>query len=103
MQQRLVPLIARLSVVAAVLLLLQGACAPITPAPVESRNKTTHAAPAKKASPKALSRPGFYRVRKGDTLYSIARRCGTTVEALASLNGFGPSDPIAVGQTLRVP
>ena len=44
-----------------------------------------------------------YVVQAGDTLYSIARRYGTTVEALASLNGLGPSDPIAVGQTLRVP
>ena len=44
-----------------------------------------------------------YVVQAGDTLYSIARRTGTTAEALASLNGFGPSDPIAVGQTLRVP
>ena len=44
-----------------------------------------------------------YVVQAGDTLYSIARRYGTTAEALASLNGSGPSDPIAVGQTLRVP
>jgi LysM repeat protein len=44
-----------------------------------------------------------YVVQAGDTLYAIARRYGTTAEALASLNGFGPSDPIAIGQTLRVP
>jgi rare lipoprotein A len=43
-----------------------------------------------------------YRVQKGDTLYSIARRHGTTVEALRALNGLS-SDLIKVGQVLRLP
>lgn len=43
-----------------------------------------------------------YRVQKGDTLYSIARRHGTTVEALRILNSLS-SDLIKVGQVLRLP
>ncbi|RIH90199.1 Endolytic peptidoglycan transglycosylase RlpA [Calidithermus terrae] len=42
-----------------------------------------------------------YRVQKGDTLYSIARRYGTTVEALKALNGLS-GDVIRVGQVLQV-
>jgi len=44
-----------------------------------------------------------YVVQPGDTLYSIARRHGTTVEALAALNGLAPPYTIKVGQTLTVP
>lgn len=40
-------------------------------------------------------------VRRGDTLGLIARRAGTTVDALKRLNGLH-SDRIVVGQTLRV-
>jgi rare lipoprotein A len=40
-----------------------------------------------------------YRVQKGDTLYSIAHRHGTTVQALKELNGL-KGDGIKVGQLL---
>jgi LysM repeat protein len=43
-----------------------------------------------------------YVVQPGDTLYSIARRHGTTVEALAALNQIGPPYAISVGQVLVV-
>jgi LysM repeat protein len=43
-----------------------------------------------------------YVVQPGDTLYSIARRFGTSVDALATLNGIAPPYTIGVGQTLRV-
>ena len=43
-----------------------------------------------------------YIVRWGDTLYSIARRFGTTVGALAALNGIAPPYTIKVGQVLIV-
>ncbi|RIH88539.1 septal ring lytic transglycosylase RlpA family protein [Calidithermus roseus] len=48
-----------------------------------------------------LAQAQEYRVQKGDTLYSIARRHGTTVETLKTLNGLN-SDVIKVGQVLRV-
>ncbi len=43
-----------------------------------------------------------YLVRAGDTLFSIAQRYGTTVEAIAYANGLS-SDMIAAGQTLSIP
>ncbi len=46
--------------------------------------------------------PAIYVVQRGDTLYSIARRHGTTVDALKRLNGL-TSNNIYVGQRLRVP
>lgn len=44
---------------------------------------------------------GYY-VRRGDTLYSIARRFGMTVEELATLNNIGPDFIIHPGAVLKV-
>jgi LysM repeat protein len=44
-----------------------------------------------------------YTVQRGDTLYSIARRYGTTVEAIAAANGIANPSRIRVGQTLTIP
>lgn len=43
-----------------------------------------------------------YRVSRGDTLWSIARRQGTTVAELKALNGLG-SSRIKAGQVLTLP
>ena len=43
-----------------------------------------------------------YVVQPGDTLYSIARRFDTTVEALAARNRIAPPYAIQVGQTLVI-
>lgn len=45
---------------------------------------------------------GVYVVAKGDTLYRIAWRFGTTVETLARRNGLRPPYTIYPGQQLRV-
>ena len=47
---------------------------------------------------------GFYKVRKGDTLYSIAKQHGTTVEKLKKLNGFSDkaASNLKVGQKIRI-
>lgn len=45
----------------------------------------------------------IYVVQRGDTLYSLARRFGTTVEALMQLNNIANSNQIYVGQRLRIP
>lgn len=45
----------------------------------------------------------YYVVEPGDTLFSIARRFGTTVRVLQDLNGIDDPDLITVGQLLRVP
>ncbi|MFN2271419.1 MAG: LysM peptidoglycan-binding domain-containing protein [Anaerolineae bacterium] len=44
-----------------------------------------------------------YIVQRGDTLYSIARRYGTTVEAIAAANGITNPNLIRVGQQLTIP
>lgn len=43
-----------------------------------------------------------YVVRSGDTLWLIARRYGTTVDAIKQLNGLS-SDLLHIGQVLRIP
>lgn len=44
----------------------------------------------------------FYTIRRGDTLYRIANRFGTSVWALANLNGIHNPDRIYAGQTICV-
>lgn len=44
-----------------------------------------------------------YTVKKGDTLYGIAKKYGTTVEALVSTNGITNKNLIRVGQVLTIP
>jgi LysM repeat protein len=44
-----------------------------------------------------------YRVHRGDTLYSIARRCGTSVGAIARASRLRDPRRIAVGQRLVIP
>jgi LysM repeat protein len=51
------------------------------------------------SSPDALT---SYRVNRGDSLWSIARRHGTTVDTLKRLNGLR-NTAILAGQTLSVP
>ncbi len=45
----------------------------------------------------------IYIVRKGDTLYSIARRYGVSVWAIADANGIHNIDHIYYGQRLHIP
>ncbi|MDP4627121.1 MAG: M23 family metallopeptidase [Schleiferiaceae bacterium] len=57
-------------------------------------NEVLHEAPP---APSAV-----YRVKSGDTLYSIAKRNGTTVQELCRVNGIGERRPIYAGQRLRL-
>jgi LysM repeat protein len=60
------------------------------------------AAPQEPPSPLPM-RVVEYEVRPGDTLVGIAARFGTTVEALAQLNGLEDPDVILYGLTINVP
>jgi len=51
----------------------------------------------------AAGRYLFYVVKKGDTLWAIAQRYGTTTKTLRHLNGLGPAEMLYAGQTLKVP
>ncbi len=44
----------------------------------------------------------YYTIVKGDTLYGIANRYGTTVTNLTSLNNISKSSTLRIGQKLRI-
>ena len=54
-------------------------------------------------APAPVPAGGSYTVRRGDTLWAIARRFGTTVGRLASLNDISNPNLIYPGQVLRLP
>jgi N-acetylmuramoyl-L-alanine amidase len=45
----------------------------------------------------------IHRVQRGDTLWTLSRRYGTTVARIRELNGLSPSQELHVGQELVVP
>jgi len=59
------------------------------------------ATPAVSATP-AASANVYHTVRRGDTLSSIARRYGTTIDSLCRLNGITPQTILSVGRRLVV-
>ncbi|MBX2998506.1 MAG: LysM peptidoglycan-binding domain-containing protein [Caldilineaceae bacterium] len=63
----------------------------------------TFAAPAESSSAAPTQSGFYYTVQRGDTLYSIARRYGTTATAIASANGIANINHIRVGQRLTIP
>ena len=46
---------------------------------------------------------GEYTIQKGDTLSAIAKRYGTTVQAIAEANGIADVNKIYVGDSLNIP
>ena len=55
----------------------------------------------KYTSPEGIT-TNTYTVQRGDTLYSIAAKLGTTVQELTSLNNLTSSN-LSIGQVLRIP
>ena len=53
--------------------------------------------------PPAITGGCYYVVRRGDTLFSIARRFGTTIGAIAQANGISNPRYIRAGQRLIIP
>lgn len=51
----------------------------------------------------AAGSPTTYTVQQGDTLGSIARRFGTTIQELAALNKLADANTIGIGQVLKLP
>ena len=44
----------------------------------------------------------YHTVKKGEHLYGIAKRYGTTITQLCQINGIRRNRPLRVGQKLRV-
>jgi len=96
---------------AAVLAMLAGyGCMTRAPAPVSDRTRPPPAPAAKPATspaPAAVarepdSRPEFYTVKKGDTLYLIALDHGLDYKELAEWNNLDNPNVIRLGQQLRL-
>lgn len=50
----------------------------------------------------AASNPVYHKIRSGDTLGALARRYGTTVSKICSLNGIKSTTILRIGRTLRI-
>lgn len=57
---------------------------------------------SKKQKQENAKKPTTYKIKKGDNLYEIARKHGTTVAAIKKANGM-KSDKINEGKTLKIP
>jgi LysM repeat protein len=85
---------------------------PVQPSPVVSA-ASSEAPPAATQSVAPLATPQAtlpatlatrtYIVKRGDTLYEIARRFKTTVTTIQQLNGMGSSTMLHVGDVLKIP
>ena len=87
-----------------VLLLAVAACAVRQPGSGERKGPSAGARPATPPARPVIqpSSDGYYTVRKGDTLYSIALEHGADYREVAQWNGLTDPTRIDVGQRLRV-
>ena len=78
-----------------------------SPSPSTSTQPSRTPRPSARPSPSGSPRPssGTYTVQSGDSLSGVAAKFGTTVKALAALNGLTgpPYKPIHPGQVLKIP
>lgn len=88
-----------------------GGAPTATPAPFPSPSASAPPSPTRTGAPSEtpVASPTIapdvieYTVGRGDTLFSIAQRYGTTVAAIVALNGLADPDDIEVGQVLLIP
>ncbi len=59
--------------------------------------------PQRYSEPSQPSSPVVHRVQRGDTLWTLSRKYGTTVTRIRELNGLRPSEELRVGQELVLP
>jgi len=67
------------------------------------KNKVKTSSPASAQVNYSKIQPGTYHtIQKGETLYFIAKKYGTTVEKLCKLNKINPNTILQIGQKIRV-
>jgi len=81
---------------------------PRTPSPVPTTvtatpTATATAFPTPTPTPTAPAGTRWYEVQPGDTMFSLANRFGTTVAALAALNGISDPSVLRAGSFILVP
>ena len=100
------PTLFRAAAVCALAALVAVGCSTRRPAPVSDRTVTPRSTAAPKAPvatpPAPAATPGYYTVRPGDTLYSIALDHGLDYRELAAWNGITQPGAIRAGQQLRM-
>lgn len=69
--------------------------AEIAPEPTQTRS-------GGKSSPESAS-TSSYRVKRGDTLWDLAKKFGTTTSAIRRANKMGAHEKLYAGQTLQIP
>jgi lipoprotein NlpD len=90
---------------AAALTALAGCASESMQAPVSDIRPLAAPKPAPDAAPAAALpdvAPGYYRIKRGDTLYSIALENGANYRDVARWNELDDPTKISVGQVLRV-
>jgi len=65
--------------------------------------ESTFSAEPKQTSPKATGNPTTHLVQPKETLFSLSRQYGVTVEAIKSANAELLKDGLKIGQTIKIP
>jgi LysM repeat protein len=74
-----------------------------TPTPEPGSSAPAAAATPSPTLPATADGTRTYKVKRGDTLYVIARRFATTVSTIQRLNNMGTSTTLHAGQVLKLP
>jgi murein DD-endopeptidase MepM/ murein hydrolase activator NlpD len=63
---------------------------------------SSHADSSLSKSTPPVKKTVYHTIKKGDTLYSLARKNGTTVQSICKLNHITPSTKLKIGKKLRI-
>jgi membrane-bound lytic murein transglycosylase D len=69
----------------------------------EARPEIAAQLPERQPAASAPAKPRVYTVKRGDTLWGVARKHGVTVPALASANGLSSKSQLTAGARLEIP